>query len=145
MKYPASPMSTPRVPRVYPPRVWSSAFIKFSFRSISFCSPRPLAAGDALRGQLQVSTRILGRRTAPFRSFLNPFRVPHGLTQDPSTYPKILVTCCCSTSALCTRIARRRSSWRRSFSSTAARWVARPSLIPSLCTQFTRAGIEWRR
>ena len=22
---------------------------------------------------------------------------------------------------------------------------ARPSLIPSLCTQFTRAGIEWRR
>ena len=23
--------------------------------------------------------------------------------------------------------------------------AARPSLIPSLCTQFTRAGIEWRR
>ena len=23
--------------------------------------------------------------------------------------------------------------------------VARPSLIPSLCTHFTRAGIEWRR
>ena len=22
---------------------------------------------------------------------------------------------------------------------------ARPSLIPSLCTHFTRAGIEWRR
>ena len=22
---------------------------------------------------------------------------------------------------------------------------ARPSLIPSLCTRFTRAGIEWRR
>ena len=25
------------------------------------------------------------------------------------------------------------------------RSVARPSLIPSLCTHFTRAGIEWRR
>ena len=24
-------------------------------------------------------------------------------------------------------------------------WLARPSLIPSLCTYFTRAGIEWRR
>ena len=23
--------------------------------------------------------------------------------------------------------------------------AARPSLIPSLCTHFTRAGIEWRR
>ena len=23
--------------------------------------------------------------------------------------------------------------------------LARPSLIPSLCTTFTRAGIEWRR
>ena len=23
--------------------------------------------------------------------------------------------------------------------------LARPSLIPSLCTHFTRAGIEWRR
>ena len=23
--------------------------------------------------------------------------------------------------------------------------TARPSLIPSLCTHFTRAGIEWRR
>ena len=26
-----------------------------------------------------------------------------------------------------------------------ARSLARPSLIPSLCTHFTRAGIEWRR
>ena len=24
-------------------------------------------------------------------------------------------------------------------------YKARPSLIPSLCTHFTRAGIEWRR
>ena len=24
-------------------------------------------------------------------------------------------------------------------------FMARPSLIPSLCTHFTRAGIEWRR
>ena len=24
-------------------------------------------------------------------------------------------------------------------------YTARPSRIPSLCTQFTRAGIEWRR
>ena len=26
-----------------------------------------------------------------------------------------------------------------------AAMAARPSLIPSLCTPFTRAGIEWRR
>ena len=26
-----------------------------------------------------------------------------------------------------------------------AKTNARPSLIPSLCTPFTRAGIEWRR
>ena len=31
------------------------------------------------------STRILGRRTAPFPPFLIPSRVPHGFTQDPST------------------------------------------------------------
>ena len=31
----------------------------------------------------QVSTRILGRRTAPFPPFLTPCRVPHGSTQDP--------------------------------------------------------------
>ena len=31
----------------------------------------------------QVSTRILGRRTAPFPAFLVPNRVPHGFTQDP--------------------------------------------------------------
>ena len=33
----------------------------------------------------QVSTRILGRRTAPVPPFLIPNRVPHGFTQDPST------------------------------------------------------------
>ena len=33
----------------------------------------------------QVSTRILGRRTAPSPPFLIPNRVPHGFTQDPST------------------------------------------------------------
>ena len=33
----------------------------------------------------QVSTRILGRRTAPFPRFLNSNRVPHGFTQDPGT------------------------------------------------------------
>ena len=31
------------------------------------------------------------------------------------------------------------------FGSEGARRMARPSLIPSLCTRFTRAGIEWRR
>ena len=31
------------------------------------------------------STRILGRRTAPFSPFLITHRVPRGLTQDPST------------------------------------------------------------
>ena len=31
------------------------------------------------------STRILGRRMAPFPTFLIPNRVPHDLTQDPST------------------------------------------------------------
>ena len=31
------------------------------------------------------STRILGRRTAPFPPFLIPNHVPHGFTQDPST------------------------------------------------------------
>ena len=33
----------------------------------------------------QVSTRILGRRTAPCPPFLIPTRVPRGFTQDPST------------------------------------------------------------
>ena len=33
----------------------------------------------------QVSTRILGRRTAPFPPFLISNRVPHGLSQDSST------------------------------------------------------------
>ena len=42
-------------------------------------------AGAAARMQaeaaaLQVSTRILGRRTAPFPPFLIPCRVPHGFT-----------------------------------------------------------------
>ena len=31
------------------------------------------------------------------------------------------------------------------WASSAAGAEARPSLIPSLCTHFTRAGIEWRR
>ena len=31
-------------------------------------------------GRRQVSTRILGRRTAPFTTFLVPHRVPHGFT-----------------------------------------------------------------
>ena len=34
---------------------------------------------------MQVSTRILGRRTAPFPPFLIPDRVPRGVTQDSST------------------------------------------------------------
>ena len=29
---------------------------------------------------LKVSTRILGRRTAPFQLFLIPYRAPHGFT-----------------------------------------------------------------
>ena len=33
----------------------------------------------------ETSTRILGRRTAPFPAFLIPYRVPHGFTQYPST------------------------------------------------------------
>ena len=33
----------------------------------------------------RVSTRILGRRTAPFPPLLISYRVPHGFTQDPST------------------------------------------------------------
>ena len=33
---------------------------------------------------------------------------------------------------------------QRALSSFLAQ-LARPSLIPSLCTHFTRAGIEWRR
>ena len=33
----------------------------------------------------QVSTRILGRRAAPFQPSLSPYRVPRGFTQDPST------------------------------------------------------------
>ena len=33
----------------------------------------------------QVSTRILGRRTAPFPPYLIPNRVPHCFTQEPST------------------------------------------------------------
>ena len=37
----------------------------------------------SVRGQ--ISTRMLGRRTAPFPPFIIPYRVPHGLTQDPST------------------------------------------------------------
>ena len=36
-------------------------------------------------GNSQVSTRILGRRTAPCPPFLIPTRVPRGFTQDPST------------------------------------------------------------
>ena len=32
-----------------------------------------------------ISTRILGRRTAPFPTFLITNRAPHGFTQDPST------------------------------------------------------------
>ena len=35
---------------------------------------------DFLTREIQVSTRILGRRTAPFSPFLIPHRVPHGLT-----------------------------------------------------------------
>ena len=34
---------------------------------------------------LHASTRILGRRTAPFPPLLIPYSVPHGVTQDPST------------------------------------------------------------
>ena len=36
--------------------------------------------GLALHGMHAVSTRILGRRTAPFPPFLVPYRVPHGFT-----------------------------------------------------------------
>ena len=46
---------------------------------------RPAPPDPVSGAQPQVSTRILGRRTAPFPPFLIPHRVPHGFTQDPST------------------------------------------------------------
>ena len=46
---------------------------------------------DWSKSSAQVSTRILGRRMAPFPLFLIPHHVPHGFTQDPSTDPTILV------------------------------------------------------
>ena len=42
-----------------------------------------LQKGDMI--VLEVSTRILGRRTAPFSHLLIPTRVPRGFTQAPST------------------------------------------------------------
>ena len=39
----------------------------------------------------EVSTRILGRRTAPFHTFPYTSRVPHGVTQDPSTGSRLLL------------------------------------------------------
>ena len=42
-------------------------------------------AASARFVQEEVSTRILGRRTAPFPPFLISERVPHGFTQDPGT------------------------------------------------------------
>ena len=42
--------------------------------------------GDFVRRiNQEVSTRILGRRTAPFPPFFIPSHVPRGITQDPST------------------------------------------------------------
>ena len=41
--------------------------------------------GAAPRPRGILSTRILGRRTAPSAPFLIPNRAPHGFTQDPST------------------------------------------------------------
>ena len=37
-------------------------------------------ARRSLQAMSSVSTRILGRRTAPFAPFLFPYRVPHGFT-----------------------------------------------------------------
>ena len=44
-------------------------------------------ARRSLQAMSSVSTRILGRRTASFTPFLIPNRVPHDVTQDPSTDP----------------------------------------------------------
>ena len=52
------------------------------------CRPRrsaPDVSVSSVMSTAQVSTRILGSRTAPFIPFLFPYRVPHGFTQDPST------------------------------------------------------------
>ena len=50
----------------------------------------PICLDESLNS-LKVSTRILGRRTAPYPPFLVPYRVPYGFTRDPSTDPKILM------------------------------------------------------
>ena len=42
-------------------------------------------ASKTLLCLLQVSTRILGRPTAAFSTFLIDNRIPHDFTQDPST------------------------------------------------------------
>ena len=51
----------------------------------TFTFSRQTQVTNALYGKLEVSTRILGRRMAPFPPFLIPDRVPLGFTQDPST------------------------------------------------------------
>ena len=47
-------------------------------------SRHDVASKENIKGELikflVVSTRILGRRTAPFPLFLIPYRVPHGFT-----------------------------------------------------------------
>ena len=47
------------------------------------------AVGGLLGKSPQVSTRILGRRTAPLPPFLISNRVPHGFAQDLSTYTRL--------------------------------------------------------
>ena len=52
-----------------------------------------VAEQEEAMSAVQVSTRILGRRTAPFPPFLIYNRVPHGFTQDPSTKLRVGLPC----------------------------------------------------
>ena len=47
--------------------------------------------------------------------------------------------------ALVYTVKKAEESFSLELAMPAAAAEARPSLIPSLCTHFTRAGIEWRR
>ena len=73
---------------------------------------------------MAVSTRILGRRTAPSPRFLIPYRVPRGLPQDPSTDPN------------CALLGRAPSrAWRRARCESS--WTAaRPLPLVSVGTLF---------
>ena len=67
--------------------------------------------GAPHRCALIVSTRIVGRRTAPCTTFLIPDRVPRDFTQDPSTDQRVQRLLCGRTlrarPALCRAAARR--------------------------------------